>query len=201
MQKLILLLLFCCWQNINYAQAALGHEEEIKAFQADLNASYKDKAHSPLSNKDRRKFKGHQFYPIQESYRMEATFIKADSVQSIQMGTSSDKLKTYDVYGRAVFQLEGKSCTLNIYQSHKLREIEEHKNHLFLPFTDMTSGEETYGAGRYIDLTIPDGDTIVIDFNKAYNPYCAYSPNYSCPIPPVENDLEIKVEAGVRLTP
>ena len=87
---------------------------------------------------------------------------------------------------------------LNIYQNHRLRKMEKYRNHLFLPFTDLTNGEETYGGGRYIDLSIPDSDTIIIDFNKAYNPYCAYSSTRSCPIPPRENDLDLKVEAGVR---
>ena len=73
----------------------------------------------------------------------------------------------------------------------------EYSNHLFIPFNDITNGVETYDAGRYIDLEIPKGDTIIIDFNKAYNPYCAYNDGYSCPIPPEENNLEVEVKAGV----
>ena len=73
-------------------------------------------------------------------------------------------------------------------------------DHLFLPFTDNTNGVETYGGGRYIDLKIPAGNTINIDFNKAYNPYCAYSDKYSCPIPPPENHLDIEIKAGIKLT-
>ncbi|WP_192347263.1 DUF1684 domain-containing protein [Algoriphagus sp. Y33] len=68
---------------------------------------------------------------------------------------------------------------------------------LFLPFTDQTNGGETYGGGRYMGLTIPTGDTIELDFNKAYNPYCAYASGYACPIPPKENDLEVPIRAGV----
>ena len=74
---------------------------------------------------------------------------------------------------------------------------EEYKNHLFLPFTDLSNGEKSYTGGRFIDLEIPNSDVIVIDFNKAYNPYCAYSPDYSCPIPPAENHLNVNILAGV----
>ena len=69
---------------------------------------------------------------------------------------------------------------------------------MFLPFSDLTSGNETYGGGRYIDLEIPKGKTITIDFNQAYNPYCAYNPKYSCPIVPAENELLTNVNAGVK---
>ena len=74
-----------------------------------------------------------------------------------------------------------------------------YENSLFVPFTDLTNGKETYGGGRYMDVEIPEGDSIVLDFNKAYNPYCAYSTNYSCPIPPKENDLPISINAGLKI--
>jgi uncharacterized protein (DUF1684 family) len=86
---------------------------------------------------------------------------------------------------------------LNVYQSHTLREKEGYKDYLFLPFTDLTNGNETYGSGRYIDLRIPERETIIIDFNKAYNPYCAYNYGYACPIPPKENKLKVEIRAGV----
>jgi uncharacterized protein (DUF1684 family) len=75
---------------------------------------------------------------------------------------------------------------------------EEYRDYLFLPFADLTNGEETYGGGRYLDLTIPTGNTILLDFNKAYNPYCAYNPKYSCPLVPKQNRLDIPIIAGVK---
>ena len=87
---------------------------------------------------------------------------------------------------------------MNLYQSLDLKKIEEYKDALFLPFTDLTSGVDSYGGGKYIDLKIPQGTTITIDFNRAYNPYCAYNHKYSCPIPPQENDLAIEIRAGVK---
>jgi uncharacterized protein len=86
---------------------------------------------------------------------------------------------------------------LSLYQNHELRTTETHKNHLFLPFKDLTNGTESYGDGRYLDLSIPEGEPLVIDFSKAYNPYCAYSSHYSCPIPPKENRLRIPIRAGL----
>ena len=85
-----------------------------------------------------------------------------------------------------------------MYQSFPVSQDPEYIDYLFLPFTDLTSGDGSYGGGRFLDTTIPKGDTIVLDFNKAYNPYCAYNSAYSCPIPPKENDLLVRVEAGVK---
>ena len=87
---------------------------------------------------------------------------------------------------------------MNVYQNLLLRETEEFKDYLFLPFADLTNGEQTYGGGRYIDLSIPDKDSIIINFNTAYNPYCAYNAKYSCPLVPKENHLDYSIEAGVK---
>ncbi len=178
-----------------YAQ---NFEKEVKAFQEELNTDYKSKEKSPLDKKLRRKFKGHHFFPINEEFRVNARFVKADSTISLTMKTSTARMPMYDVYGKVYFEIEGVEYSLNIYQSHRLREMEEHKNSLFLPFTDATNGEDTYGGGRYLDLTIPEGDEMIIDFNQAYSPYCAYSDRYSCPVPPRENDLNTRIEAGVK---
>ena len=94
--------------------------------------------------------------------------------------------------------MENKKIVLNIYQNIEYSKIDEFKNDLFLPFTDFTSGDGSYGGGRYIDLKIPENDLIVIDFNKSYNPYCAYSQRFSCPIPPEENDVSLRIEAGIK---
>lgn len=114
------------------------------------------------------------------------------------MKTTTDRRPIYDVYGSATFLIDGNEYSLNIYQSHQLKDTEEFKNYLFVPFKDLSNGGESYGGGRFIDLSIPEGNTIIIDFNQSYNPYCAYSTRYSCPIPPKENFLNIKVLAGVK---
>ena len=115
------------------------------------------------------------------------------------MKTSTSRRPVYEKYGDAVFEIDGKTYTLSIYQNHELLNIVGYRDYLFLPYTDLTNGEETYGGGRYIGLRIPKGDTIVIDFNKSYHPLCAYNHDYSCPIPPKENHLEVRIEAGVKM--
>ena len=173
-----------------------AQEQSSIEFQQELNNQFKDPEESPLKKKAKR-FKGHDFFPIDDSLRIEAKFVRSLSAIPFQMKTTTNRLPTYEKYGEAHFIIEGKKMKLSIFQSHSLREKEEYKNHLFLPFTDLSNGEESYIGGRFIDLKIPEGDIIIIDFNKAYNPYCAYSADYSCPIPPEENYLDAKVLAGV----
>ena len=114
------------------------------------------------------------------------------------MSTSGKTKQQYRVYGIIHFNLHDTAVSLTIYQSRSLMSSEKYKEHLFIPFTDLTSGRETYGGGRYIDLSISDisNNTYIIDFNKAYNPYCAYTTGYNCPIPPKENDLSVAIKAG-----
>ncbi len=196
MKKLIALFtLFSLCSQVD----AQTFQEEVLAFQEDLNAHYKSKEDTPLDKKARRKFKGHQFFPMNEKFRVEARFVRADSSVSFKMKTSTTRLPMYEIYGQVHFEIDGKSYSLNVYQSHTLRTMEEHENSLFLPFTDATNGLTSYGGGRYLDLEIPAGDTMLIDFNLAYNPYCAYSYRFSCPIPPKENDLNVKILAGIKL--
>ena len=114
------------------------------------------------------------------------------------MKTSTDRLPVYLKYGELVFNLKGGPFLLNFYQPPDLIVMEGFEDYLFLPFLDETNGLESYGGGRYIDARIPEGNTIVIDFNKAYNPYCAYNDKYSCPLVPRENYLKTRIEAGVK---
>jgi uncharacterized protein (DUF1684 family) len=114
------------------------------------------------------------------------------------MPTSTARKPLYVKYGEAHFTMDGKQLKLNIYRNIELSKQEEYKDHLFLPYSDLTSGKESYIGGKYIDLKTPAGPTIVIDFNLSYNPYCAYNYKYSCPKVPLENDLPIEILAGVK---
>ena len=174
-----------------------NYEASVLEFQHELNEEYKNPDESPLSAQEREAFEGHHFFPINEKYHVVAKFEKLPPQTFFQMKTTANSIKDYDIYGIATFTLDGTEYKLNIYQSHQLRTQEKYKDYLFLPFTDQTNGDETYGGGRYMGLTIPSGDTIELDFNKAYNPYCAYATGYACPIPPKENDLNIPIKAGV----
>lgn len=174
------------------------YQQEIATFQQELNAEFLNPEKSPLTEAEREKFEGHNFFPVNPKFRVEAKFIRTKSMVPFTMKTTTDRLPTYTKYGEAVFEIDGETFKLSIYQSHKLRETEAYRDYLFLPFTDQTNGETTYGGGRYLDLRIPSGDTIVIDFNKAYSPSCAYNYGYSCPIPPKENHMDISISAGVK---
>ena len=173
-------------------------EVKVQVFQNELTTEFADSLKSPLTKEDRLNFRGLDFYPPNTKYFVNAQFKRTKKERPFQMKTSTDRLPTYVKYGELTFSLDGKELKLNIYQNIELVKKKEYKDHLFLPFSDLTSGHETYIGGRYIDLKIPKGDTIAIDFNQAYNPYCAYNHKYSCPIVPLENDLPIEIKAGVK---
>lgn len=183
--------------SISFGQKSFVKDSVI-AFQKQINSEYKDEKESPLLEKDLKKFKALDFYPINETFFVVAKFVRTPDEKPFEMPTTTTRKPIYVKYGEAHFSIDGKNFKLNIYQSQDLKKIEKYKNSLFLPFTDLTSGVESYGGGRYVDLQIPEDDSISIDFNTAYNPYCAYNHKYSCPIPPQENDLAIEIRAGVK---
>lgn len=172
--------------------------KEIETFQADLNKEYLDKKETPLRGDNYTNFKQHLFFPIDLKYRITAKFVKNEKPEPFDLPTSSGKSKSYQEYGKATFSLDGKSYTLTIYQSLDLMKMQKYKDYLFLPFRDETNQKETYGGGKYMDLKIPERNTIVLDFNQSYQPFCAYNAyDYSCPIVPEENKLPVEIRAGV----
>jgi uncharacterized protein (DUF1684 family) len=173
-------------------------KSDIKKFRDELNKEYADSITSPLLKEDLLNFKGLKYYPVNKSFKVEAKFFRTPDELPFKMKTSTNRTPEYLKFGDVEFNLKGKIIKVPIYQSIKLKEKEEYKDYLFLPFRDLTSGKNSYGGGRYIDLKIPEGETIIIDFNKAYNPYCAYNHKYSCVVPPAENFINVKVKAGVK---
>ena len=181
-----------------YAGAQECSVENAEKFRKEINAEYADAKKSPLHNKDFKKFKSLDFYPIDMAYCIEAKLVRTPDEKPFEMPTTTSRRPKYIKYGELHFILEGKECKLDIFRNLDLAQQDEFKDYLFLPFTDLTSGNGSYGGGRYIDLKIPEGDTITVDFNRAYNPYCAYNYSYSCPITPQQNDLQVEVKAGVK---
>lgn len=171
---------------------------DILEYQKEQNESFKDPDSSPLPDKYRKDFEGLDFFAPDTNYIVKARFERTPDAEPFLMPTTTDRQTQEVVYGIAHFSLNGEERQLEVYQSLGLMDDEEYEDYLFLPFLDNTNGEETYGGGRYIDLTIPEGDTLVIDFNKAYNPYCVYNKKYSCPLVPRQNYLRTKVRAGVK---
>ncbi len=175
---------------------------EIEKFQKDLNREYKDKVKSPLDPKARKHFKGHEFFNADLKYQVKATLRITEPAPFFKMKTSSMATPEYRIYGFVDFVLDGTTFEIPVYQSKMLMATDTYRDYLFFPFTDLTNGTLTYPGGRYIELNIPkEGKEIVVDFNKAYNPYCAYSTRYSCPVVPAENHLDIEILAGVKYTP
>lgn len=182
-----------------YTQAQSFDKESIKEFQKELNQEYLNKETTPLRDDNFTKFKKHPFFPINQKYYVKAKFVKTENAPTLEFPTSSGKTKYYTEYGKAYFVIEGKPQVLTLYTSEALKSKEDYKDYLFLPFKDTTNGKQTYGGGRYLDLKTPKADEIIIDFNKAYQPLCAYNAyDYSCPIVPEVNQLNIPIKAGVK---
>ncbi|GEP50942.1 hypothetical protein FNO01nite_16140 [Flavobacterium noncentrifugens] len=173
-------------------------ESKVKRFQDELNTEFASKDKSPLTEENRKDFKTLDFFSSNAKYFVVADFKRTESEKPFKMKTSTDRTPVYVKFGELTFTLEGKLFRLNVYQNIELLKKKGFEDYLFLPFSDLTSGKETYIGGRYIDMKIPKGNQVAIDFNTAYNPYCAYNHKYSCPIVPLENDLNIEINAGVK---
>lgn len=196
MAKLLLFVLLFVGTNL-YSQQQFN-EQAVADFQKDMNKHYADSTASPLKKKDLKVFQSLDFFPASADFFVQATFIRTEKEKPFKMPTTTDRKPLYVKYGELHFTIKGTKCQLNVYQNVEFSKKTGYKDDLFLPFTDLTSGVESYGGGRYIDLRMQEGEHWVVDFNQAYNPYCAYNEIYSCPIPPQENDLKVEVKAGVK---
>lgn len=190
-------LVFLMLLNFGFGQEKFD-SVAVEKFQKELNSEYADAKTSPLTAEDLAVFKTLEFYPINEKFFVTAKFVRTESEKPFEMKTSTDRKPLYVKYGEAHFVIDGLDYKLNLYRNIELSKKEEYKDYLFLPFSDLTCGNESYIGGKYIDMKTPKGETIVIDFNTSYNPYCAYNHKYSCPKVPIENDLNIEIKAGVK---
>ena len=169
------------------------HLQTVYEWQQNKNDYFLDPSTSPLRPKEKKKFDGLEFFTPTANYQVKALFREAFQHDTIQMKTTTGSVMNEIVYGNLFFQLNDRCHVLPVY-----REVDAADDYVFLPFTDVTNGDLTYGGGRYIDLTYPLKDSVLIDFNKAYNPYCAYNPKYSCPLVPSANHLETEILAGEK---
>lgn len=191
----------CLYFLVILLSASLKAQDKTETslkYQQKLNKEFADSISSPLTEEDLKVFKTLDFYPIDNKYIVEAKFVRTKREKVFEMKTTTARLPKYKKYGELYFILDGKNFKLNIYQNIDLIKKPGYKDYLFLPFTDLTCGKESYIGGRYLDARIPKSKTIILDFNKAYNPYCAYNYKYSCPLVPMENDLDIEIRAGVK---
>lgn len=196
MYKIILFLLII--SQLTFSQVDNNClESTSKAYQEGLNAHYADKDHSPLKAKDLEVFKTLDFFPIDRSYCVDAKIVLTPNEQPFEMPTTTNRKPLYVKYGILHFEINSQKFQLEAYRPFSKDKPILH-NKLFVPFTDLTSGNESYGGGRYLDLEIPENDELTIDFNQCYNPYCAYNEKYSCPLTPAINDLKVEIKAGVK---
>ncbi len=195
MKKLLYLLLIVFTSSCAQEKRKLIGETE---FQHKINAEYKDATTSPLKTKDRKGFTSLDFFKFDTIFVVTAILKRTPDTEFFKMKTTTSRVSNERVFGVLTFNLNSETHELNVYQGEDLMQKEGFEDYLFLPFLDDTNGETTYGGGRYIDLRIPEGDSLKIDFNTAYNPYCAYNEKYSCPIVPRANYVSTEVRAGVK---
>jgi hypothetical protein len=170
----------------------------LTEFQKELNSSFKDVTKSPLSKNDRQDFISLDFFDFDSSYVVKAVLIPYIKDSIFEIKTNTDRMHSYNKYGKIKFNLNDTYFELNVYEDQELTNEQINIDELFLPFYDNTNGITTYSGGRYIDLKFSKDSIIFIDFNKAYNPYCVYNYKFSCPIVPSENYLELDIRAGVK---
>jgi uncharacterized protein len=194
----LMLLLFNSSEDFCFAKKTPdAYQTEILAYREKYKNDLLEDERAPIDSSG---LEWISFFPINKKYVVQATFTPVADSDGFDMHTHSGKIKKYVVYGKLEFTLLSKPHILFLYQGIELRKKAGFENHLFLPFTDLTSGQQTYGGGRYLDFETTDikNGSLLIDFNKAYNPYCAYKGGYSCPIPPKENDMKVAIKAGEK---
>lgn len=172
---------------VSYEERIANHREEIQGFM-------KNDQESPLPDSIKSNFRTLEYFEPDPEFKVKATLELIDNSPDLNIATSDGKTRLYTKYAYAHFELQGQQ-----YQLTLLKPMDDKSNQdLFLPFGDPTNGEETYGGGRYLDLESTSKKNIMIDFNLAYNPYCVYSTEYSCPLPPAENQLTVGIRAGEK---
>lgn len=168
--------------------------DEILSMRQEKDAQFSEGNDSPIPANERSSFRGLAYFDPDPAYAVPATFNESTKADTITLQTSKDDIRKAVRAGTFLFQINGKELELAAYSFLDNNADESY----FVPFTDMTSGHETYYGGRYLDVPIQDDEDYVLDFNLAYNPYCAYNENYSCPLVPKENELDVAIRAGEK---
>jgi uncharacterized protein len=162
---------------------------DLESFRKEKDAFFLHDDQSPLTVEQRREFKGLQYFPENPALRLELPLERAAQLKQVTLATSTGDEREYWQVGQVRFQVDGSEATLQIYEDNY---------GFFLPFVDATALAETYGAGRYLEPHEIRHDVLYVDFNLAYNPYCAYNERWSCPLPPAANRLKVRIEAGEK---
>lgn len=200
--KNILLLIVIVVVIITFYYAYTGSQDqsayvdEIKAERMDKDRFMKTSPESPFAE-DPTKFTSLKYFPPDIRFKVTANLVPVQNKKPVVLTTNDGKQQQYVEYAIADFDLDGYNNKLLILE---VIDPGPFRGKLFLAFGDETSASETYGAGRYLDVVkVPGANTITLDFNKAYNPYCAYVEKYSCPFPPTDNLLKVAIRAGEKV--
>ena len=170
-------------------------QDQILKERLTKDTAFKSGQDSPIPSNERSGFQGLSYYPVNPDFRFSAKLNRYAGPQKIRLGTNTGEIRSGLRYGFFDFQVGDRAYRLQVY---KLEDAPDQGAFLFIPFRDATSGNETYGAGRYIDLKENTSGIYDLDFNRAYNPFCAYNDSFSCPLPPSENTLEVPIRAGEK---
>ena len=190
MKRLTLILLVAMLSIAAYSQEQAP--QAIMARREKVNKEFLDSNTSPLDPADKKKFAGLNYFAIDPAYRLTARFVKTEKPVIFKMKMTASPKMEYTTVGYVTFEYQGIGYKLTAYKKPETGDA------YFIPFSDGTNGKETYESGRYVDFPIPTGDQVILDFNGAYNPYCAYSRRFSCPIPPPENKITAVINAGEK---
>lgn len=191
----IVVVIITIFYSFRGSQDDPAYMEEIKEQREEKDRFMRSSPESPFAN-SKEEYSGLKYYPPDVKYRVIASLHPIEQKESVVLTTNDGKEQRYIEYAHAEFRLDGVTNRLIILE---IADMGPFRGKLFLAFGDETSASETYGAGRYLDVTkAPGSSTIKLDFNLAYNPYCAYNDTYSCPLPPRENILTIPIRAGEK---
>jgi uncharacterized protein (DUF1684 family) len=191
-----LLVLAACSEKNSARQDVSSPEDPRLQERLAKDTDFKSGSNSPIPEPNRAGFHGLSYYPLDASLRFKVELHRYAGPKSIRIATNTGEIRSGLIYGYFEFQVAGEACKL---QAYRLEDSSGRGPSLFIPFRDATSGKETYGAGRYVDLVENTSGVYDLDFNRAYNPYCAYNSEYSCPLPPAENTLDIPIRAGEKV--
>ena len=180
-----------------FAQGNIGKIEYLSYWE-NLDQEFRNPDTSPLQQKDLEDFDSIPRFQYDPDFRLTATFKPVKRSKPFRMKTTGKSNPNYVKVGVLDFIIENDTLELSVYRNLDLERTQPGEEFVFIPFTDGTNGVSTYGGGRYLDFEFSEDEEYFIDFNQAYNPYCAYNYKYSCPIPPAENNLDIEISAGAR---
>jgi uncharacterized protein (DUF1684 family) len=183
---------------VNSCFAQFLSEVQLDSLRQEHEESLLNPKTTILDSTEMHSFQGLDYFDFDARFQIKARFEK-DKGRRFKMPTTTERQPVYRRYGYVYFMVDQQEHRLTVFQNMELRKNSEYENYLFIPFRDATAGVTTYGGGRYLDTTIPEENHMYLDFNLSYNPYCAYSHHFSCPIPPEENQIKVSINAGEKI--